>query len=167
MNEDIKFSRFIGFTTLLMCLIVVILALMAAIAQNENATNIIYVDDGNGVKLDIPKSNVVTEHVNIKKDIKAGEHTLTIDVRVPKINLNKAAAEIINEKIYNEYQELYSYALSITNDEYITLDYSYDYLNDDTILEIIISKKSVVDKKETSQNITYKYDIVNNTYTVE
>lgn len=167
MNKEVNFSRFVGIGILLICVVVVILALGSAIIQNENANNIIYVEDFKVTTLSIAKSNVVTEYVDTEKTITSGKYALYVKVRLPKVNIQTEQIEKMNKEIYNEYQELYNYAMSITNNESIEIDYTYEYLNDDRFLEIVIEKGNTVEGKEEITTAKYKYDIVNDSYVVE
>ena len=167
MNKEVNFSRFVGLSIVLICVIIVVLALMSAIMQNENATNVIYVEDISGTKFSIPKSNIVTEYINTEKSITSEKNTLQVKVRLPKININTESVESLNVEIYKIYQDMYNYASSIQNDETIEIDYAYRYLNKDTILEITIVKKSIVLGKEKKQSIKYLYDVVNDSYTID
>lgn len=167
MNKEVNFSRFVGLSIVLICVIIVVLALMSAIMQNENATNVIYVEDISGTKFSIPKSNIVTEYINTEKSITSEKNTLQVKVRLPKININTESVESLNVEIYKIYQDMYNYASSIQNDETIEIDYTYRYLNKDTILEITIVKKSIVLGKEEKESIKYLYDVVSDSYTID
>jgi len=161
MNKEVNFSRFVGIAIIVICIIIVVLALMSAIIRNENNDNIIYVDDGLGTMLSIPKSNIVTNYVDIQKDIQTENKIIDFNVKLPKINIETETTESINQKIYNIYKNMY---LQISKDETIQkidIDYSYDYLDDDKILEIIITKKLTRNNKAEETDIKYTYDIQN------
>lgn len=161
MNKEVNFSRFVGIAIVVICIIVVVLALMSAIVKNENRDNIIYVDDGDGTTLSIPKSNVVSNYLDIQKDIQSENTTLSLSVKLPKVNIKTETIDSINEKIYNIYQNVY---LEISKDETIQkidIDYSYDYLDNDKVLEIVITKKITRNDKVEETDIKYTYDIQN------
>ena len=167
MNKDRRFSVFVGFGILLICIIIVIMALVSAIKQNENANNIIYIDDGSGTSLGIPKSNVVTEYINTEKIIESNDYTLYVKVRLPKINIETKTIEKMNNDIYTNYQELYNYVTTISSNENMEIYYTYDYLDNDRFLEVLITKKRTVNGKEENTVIKYTYDISNDSYVVE
>jgi len=167
MNKEVNFSRFVGIAIVIICMIIAVLSLMSAIMQRENANNVIYVEDTESTVFNIPKSNVVSEYVNIEKDISSEEHVLHIKVRLPKVNIETEQVEKMNNDIYNEYQGLYNYAMSIENNENIEMDYTYDYLDNDSILKITITRNSTIDEKEENTVTKFSYDILNDSYIVE
>ena len=167
MNKEVKFSRFVGIAIIIICIIIAVLSLMSAIWQNENANNIIYLEDDSGTALSIPKSNVVTEYVNTEKNISSEKYVLYIDVRLPKVNIETETTEKLNNDIYSKYQELYNNVTSIENNESIEIDYTYDYLDNDTILEIVITKKTTITGENNTEVTKYIYDIVNDSYIAE
>lgn len=167
MNKEANFSRFIGIGIVLICIIISVLAFGMAVIRNQNANNIVYIEDSSETMFDLPKSNVVTESVNTEKNILSDNHTLYFKVRLPKVNIETETVKKLNSEIYAYYQEVYSYAMTISGNEKLEIDYTYAYLNNDTILEIIINKKSILEEKETNSIIKYKYDIVNDIYYTE
>ena len=64
MNKEINFSRFVGIAIVVICIFVVVLALLSAIMQSENKDNMVYVENGSGYTLSVPKSNLVLEIIN-------------------------------------------------------------------------------------------------------
>ena len=167
MNKEVKFSIFVGVAFIIICSTLVILALMSAILKSENINNIVDVDEGSKQELSVPKSNLVSEHVNTENEISSGEYTLKFKIRLPKVNLETSQIEKMNNEMYNIYQDLFEYAANITNNEKIEIDYTYNYINNDTKLEILINKKSVVDTQENITAHKYIYDIRNDSYIVE
>lgn len=153
-----KFNVTIGILILLLCLAISTMALMSAFSKNESANNIIYVDNGSTYSLNIPKSNLISEQINIKKDIIGEKSVLSIDVRLPKINIQTDVVQNINKEIYTIYQELYNYALSLEKDEKIRVDYTYDYIEDKNQIALIIKETKEIDGKNTVSEKTYIYD---------
>ena len=87
MNKEVKFSRFVGIAIVIICIWMVVLALLSAIMQNENSDNMIYVDEGAETNLDIPKSNIITNYVDIQKEIETEKNNVDLKVILPKINI--------------------------------------------------------------------------------
>ena len=162
MSKEDKFNVLIGIGIFVICIVIVILALMSAIKATENNDNVIYIDNGNGTFLSVPKSNLITQKVNIKKDLSGPNGTLHIDVKLPCININTDATKAINDQIYQKYQYLYKYATEITEDTSIKLDYSYDYLDKEGILNIVINeKRSNETGNKLLKEIKYTYNVLN------
>ena len=155
-NED-KYSIFIGLSFLAICIVIVILAFKSAIMINKNADNVIYIDNGTGTMLTIPKSNLVKEHINIEKDIAGEKGILSIKVKLPMINIETENAKNLNNSMYAIYQELYKYALEIDENESVKVGYTYDYDDKTGILKIIISEQ----KNNSVKGFEYKYDVLN------
>ncbi len=162
MNKEVNFSRFVGIAVVVICIFIVVLALMSAILQNENNDNIVYVDEGTGTTLTIPKSNVVAEYVNIRKEMEIQNKSVNLSVRLPKINIETDTTENINKEIYSIYQNVYSEISNSANIKEVTIDYTYDYLYNDTVLEIAITKMVVMDDGKEDETVSkYTYDIQN------
>ena len=161
MNKEVNFSRFVGIAVVVICIIVVVLALMSAILKNENNDNIIYVDEGEKTTFSIPKSNIVSNYVDIQKDIQTDDKIVDLSVKLPKINIETDTVNSINNKIYMIYQDIYSDILNDTTLQKVEIEYTYDYLNNDTNLEICIVKKLVRADKKEETTIKYTYDIQN------
>jgi len=161
MNKEVKFSRFVGIAIVIIAVWIVVLALMSAILKNENNDNMIYVDEGKGIKLSIPKSNIISNDMDIQKDVEFNENMVELDVRLPKINIDTQMANNINDNIYKLYQEVYSKALNDNNIEKIEMDYTYKYLENDTIVEIVVITKIKVNNKIEQIENKFIYDIMN------
>ncbi len=167
MNKEVKFSIFIGVACIVLCSTLVILALMSAILKDENINNIVGVDEGSNQELSVPKSNLVTEYMNTEKEVSSGLYNLKFKVRLPKVNLETTQIQAMNSEMYRIYQDMFDYASNITDNEKIEIDYTYDYIDNDTKIEIIISKKSITDTKENVTVIKYIYDIEKDSYEVK
>ena len=162
MNKEINFSRFVGIAIIVICIFVVVLALLSAIMQSENKDNMVYVENGSGYTLSVPKSNLVLEIINIEKEIDANNNKVNLKVRLPKINIETDVVDKINNEIYDIYQNIYDEVLKEESIEKINIDYSYEYEKNDTILEITIKKEVTKDNKTEEQIFKFSYDLVNN-----
>ncbi len=162
MNKINKFNIIIGILVIVICIFIAIMAFKAAVLRNQNADNIIYVDSGVGSLLTIPKSNLISQYVNIQKDISGENGVLHIDVKLPKININTDVVDEINEKIYAIYQELYSYAMTIQRDESIDINYTYEYIDKEHKLIINIEENKTANDGTTKTTKTFMYDAQNN-----
>lgn len=161
MNKEVKYSRFVGIAIVIICIWIVVLALMSAMTKNENSDNMIYVDEGLDTILDMPKSNIMSNYIDMEKEITTEKGKAMLKVRLPKINIETKVAQILNDKIYAIYQEAYGEILKSSNIKKLDIDYIYDYLENDTIIEInIITKTSVNNKTEETEN-KFVYDLKN------
>lgn len=161
MNKEVKYSRFVGIAIVIICIWIVVLALMSAMTKNENSDNMIYVDEGLDTILDMPKSNIMSNYIDMEKEITTEKGKAMLKVRLPKINIETKVAQTLNDKIYAIYQEAYGEILKSSNIKKLDIDYIYDYLENDTIIEInIITKTSVNNKTEETEN-KFVYDLKN------
>lgn len=161
MNKEVKYSRFVGIAIVIICIWIVVLALMSAMTKNENNDNMIYVDEGLDTILDMPKSNIMSNYIDMEKEITTEKGKAMLKVRLPKINIETKVAQTLNDKIYAIYQEAYGEILKSSNIKKLDIDYIYDYLENDTIIEInIITKTSVNNKTEETEN-KFVYDLKN------
>lgn len=161
MNKEVKFSRFVGVAFLIICIWIVVLALLSAIMQNENSDNMIYVDEGSKIDLGMPKSNIISNLIDFKKEITTESGVVDVKVRLPKINIETEAASSINEKIYKIYQDVYADILTNNTIQKIYVDYTYEYLDNDAAVEIIVVTNKY--KKDTMEQVENKfmYDLDN------
>lgn len=162
MNKEINFSRFVGIAIVVICIFVVVLALLSAIMQNENKDNMVYVENGSGYTLSVPKSNLVLEIINIEKEIDANNNKVDLKIRLPKINIETEVVDKINNEIYDIYQNIYDEVLKEQSIKKINIDYSYEYVKNDTILEITIKKEVTKYNKTEEQIFKFSYGLVNN-----
>lgn len=161
MNKEVKFSRFVGIAIVIICILMVVLALLSAIMQNETSDNMIYVDDGSVTMLSIAKSNIISKYVDVEKQIESDNRMVDLKVRLPKINIQTETVNTINDKIYNIYQNIY---LEISNDEAIeevSIDYTYEYLDNDTVLAITVTEKVARNNKVEEIDTKFAYDMKN------
>lgn len=161
MNKEVKYSRFVGIAIVIICIWIVVLALMSAMIKNENNDNMIYVDEGLNTTLDMPKSNIINNYIDMEKEISTESGDVIFKVRLPKINIDTEVVNSINDKIYAIYQEAYGKILKSSNIKKLDIDYIYDYLENDTIIEVtIITKTSINNKIEKVEN-KFVYDLKN------
>lgn len=161
MNKEVKFSRFVGIAIVLICIWIVVLALLSAIMQNENSDNMIYVDEGFGTTLNIAKSNIISNYIDTQKEIETEKNKVDFTVRLPKINIETEESNKINEKIYKMYQEVYADILSDNAIQKIDIDYTYEYLDNGTILEITVITKTTTNQKIEDVENKFVYDLKN------
>lgn len=162
MNREVKFSRFVGIAIVIICIWIVVLALMSAILKSENNDNMIYVDDGKEVILDMPKSNIISNCIDIKKEEITVNGVVEVMIKLPKINIDTEAASNINRKIYSIYEDKYSELLKSADIQKIDIDYAYEYLRNDTIIEITVIIKMIKNNKIEEIENKFSYDIINN-----
>ena len=161
MNKVNKFNVIVGILIVVICIIISFMAYMAAKTRNQNLDNVIYIDSGNGYNLSVPRSNLVTKYVNVKKDINSENGVLHIDVSLPRVNIDTETIEKINSEIYNKYQEIYNYALSVEGDESILCTYDYDYIDREHKLVIVIKEEKTKLGSSTKIETKYVYDVKN------
>ena len=135
---------------------------MSAILKNENNDNMIYVDEGSSSKLSVPKSNIISNYIDMEKEIDTENGTVDVKVRLPKINIDTKVVSTINDKIYDIYQEAYGKILKNSNIQKIDIDYMYEYLDNDNIIEITVITKKIINNKIEEKENKFTYDIVNN-----
>lgn len=162
MNKVNKFNVIVGILIVVICIIISFMAYMAAKTRNQNLDNVIYIDSGNGYNLSVPRSNLVTKYVNVKKDINSENGVLHIDVSLPRVNIDTETIEKINSEIYNKYQEIYNYALSVEGNESILCTYDYDYIDREHKLVIVIKEEKTKLGSSTKTETKYVYDVKNN-----
>lgn len=162
MNKVNKFNVIVGILIVVICIIISFMAYMAAKTRNQNLDNVIYIDSGNGYNLSVPRSNLVTKYVNVKKDINSENGVLHIDVSLPRVNIDTETIEKINSEIYNKYQEIYNYALSVEGNESIVCTYDYDYIDREHKLVIVIKEEKTKLGSSTKTETKYVYDVKNN-----
>jgi len=167
MNKEIKFSRFVGIAIVIICIWVVVLALMSAILKNENNDNMIYVDEGLGINLSIAKSNIISNYIDIDKEIKTEKNNANFNVRLPKINIETEDSKSINDKLYKMYQNVYADILNDNTIQKIDMDYTYEYIDSDNILEITVITKTTKNGKLEEVENKFTYDLVNNKEIIE
>ena len=167
MNKQNNFNIFVGIAIISICIVVVLLALMSALVKNENANNVIYIEDSSKTTLDMPKSNVVTEYINLEKTISNDKYNLELKVRLPRININTAEANKLNSEIYSVYSSIYEYASNITSSQKLEISYSYEFTKNDKKLEILITKKKLINDESETVVTKYIYDIVHDKYEVK
>lgn len=161
MNKVNKFNVIVGILIVVICIIISFMAYMAAKTRNQNLDNVIYIDSGNGYNLSVPRSNLVTKYVNVKKDINSENGVLHIDVSLPRVNIDTETIEKINSEIYNKYQEIYNYALSVEGNESILCTYDYDYIDREHKLVIVIKEEKTKLGSSTKIETKYVYDVKN------
>lgn len=161
MNKEVNFSRFVGIAIVIICIWIVVLALMSAIMKSENNDNLIYVDGGTNTFLSVPKSNIISNYINIEKEIETENGKLEFIVRLPKINIDTNEVNDINNKIYDIYEKTYSTVSESTNAKKIDIDYTYEYLDNDSILEIIIITKTTINNQIEEKQDKIVYDLLN------
>lgn len=161
MNKVNKFNVIVGILIVVICIIISFMAYMAAKTRNQNLDNVIYIDSGNGYNLSVPRSNLVTKYVNVKKDINSENGVLHIDVSLPRVNIDTETIEKINSEIYNKYQEIYNYALSVEGNESILCTYDYDYIDREHKLVIVIKEEKTKLGSSTKTETKYVYDVKN------
>lgn len=161
MNKVNKFNVIVGILIIVICIIISFMAYMAAKTRNQNLDNVIYIDSGNGYNLSVPRSNLVTKYVNVKKDINAEKGVLHINLSLPRVNIDTETIEKINSEIYNKYQEIYNYALSVEGDESILCTYDYDYIDREHKLVIVIKEEKTKLGSSTKIETKYVYDVKN------
>jgi len=167
MNKEVKFSRFIGITIVIICIWIVVLALMSAMLKNENNDNMIYVDEGSEASLSIPKSNIIANCIDIEKEVAAESKVVDFKVRLPRINIETDVANSINEKIYSIYQKAYEDILKTSNIQKIDIDYTYEYIDNNTIIEITITTKMTANDKTQQIKDIFAYDLSNDKEVVD
>lgn len=161
MNKEVNFSRFLGIAIVVICIWMVTLALMSAMLKNENNDNLIYVDEGLGEDLSIPKSNIISNYIDIEKEITTEQGKVEFKVRLPKINIETDVVSGINDKIYAVYQEAYGQILKNTNIKKIDIDYVYKYLNNDSVIEITVTTKKKTNNTLEEVENKFNYDLKN------
>lgn len=161
MNKINKFNVTIGILIVVLCIVISFMAFMSAKVMNENLDNVIYIDTGSGYSLSIPKSNLVTKFVEVEKDIVTENGTLHIDVKLPKINIDTDNINKINEEIYDKYQELYNYALLVEGKESIKYTYTYDYIDKEHKLIVVVKEEKTKDENVVKTETKYEYDVKN------
>ena len=161
MNKEVKFSRFVGIAVVIICVWIVVLALMSAITKNQNNDNMIDVDEGTGITLSVPKSNIISDYIDTQKDVTSEKGKVEVKVRLPKLNMDTSVAKNINERIYSLYQDTYAKILNTNNIQKIDIDYDYEYINHDTVIKITVITKATIDSKTESQENKFFYDLKN------
>lgn len=161
MNKDINFSRFVGIAIIIICIFIVVLALLSAIVQDKNKDNMVYVESGSDYTLSVPKSNLVLENINTENEIDVNNNKVRLKVRLPKINIETEIVDKINNEIYDIYQGIYEEVVKEKSIDKIVIDYSYEYKENDSILEITIKKEIVKDNKTEEKIFKFSYDLKN------
>lgn len=167
MNKEVNFSRFVGIAVVIICIWIVVLALMSAIMKNENSDNLIYVDDGIDISLDIPKSNIISNHINTEEKVDIENGISEISARLPKINIDTNEVRNINNKINDIYENAYLNVSKATEVKRVEIDYTYEYVDNDSVLEITITTKTIINNKLEEKQDKFIYDLLKDKQIVE